>query len=1513
MAVYIDLKVEGGPSLKTHICWHKIQTILAVASYDQEKGGTINLYQEDGSPLVSDIYSKPGVPVTSILWHPVRKILAIGWENGDLCVWNDHDQEQRDAETQHKKAVAVMKWSENGTRLVTADAVGTCIGWKVDSRGEISTVFHHELKDYLTDIVFQQYPEENIEHEISKLAKAAVSGDEKALNLFSSWSSPPIKEGKTRNRMSFARKESYDFFVGSVSGTIYYVTENGSCSDVLHCNIAIRQLLYYDQKDILVVVTDNLTQYKVGEEGALTEHARVKLSGRTSEISVAWVDDGLLAMSTGERVLRLLNVDNNDSTVLSMDSQKDFKEHTEVITCISCEKTKQIIAGGTSHGNIVTWKYAGSSRGGETANEDMWKFQAAASVQGAVKSVKWGSMKKLLSVITTTDIYILNQQELCWSLRDQVAAIQVSARELLIELVEKDCHIELKTDIHIKSVIVSWSHVAVSTGKRILFYELDADQKSAKYIGAFDSTSQALTLHEQSAYIIENGKVEVKTFQGTTKQSLIFTEEEGIPVSIDLCGTYLVVGTSSGYVKMWDVNRREPRPHAGPKSLASVLKDNGQISSIKCNSKGDKVSMIVCRATIKGKIFPDPILYVWDLESDSLLYFDFAHGKGEEDDNSPQSAGINTSPTRKAHADMAKRVCGRFPTSHFWDSEDSRFLVCEASLLPLGNPSKNGSSLSQSGLLKNNTHQLMTEIEEKPEILVVSMFVTSEQGLLIQDSFSLNLSQQLMGVSVPYFYLLEESSENNVTDESSSNMTSLGQRYQRADLTQNLSKKKEYSSSIIRQSMRDFVGLEKSDKATKKAIMTFSFFLATGNMDEAFKAIKVIKNESVWENMACMCVKTKRLDVASVCLGKMGHARGAKALREAVVEPELDAQVAILAVHLGMLEEAEHLLKSCRRYDLLSKLYQDSGQWGKALEVAEHNDRVHLRTTYYNYAQHLEAKGDITAAIPLYEKSETHHFEVPRMLFEEPRALEAYILKSKDKELVRWWAQYMESIGEMETALHFYEAAQDYLSLVRVYCYCNNLEKAAEIANETGNRAACFHLGRQFENQDNIKEAVNFFSRARAYNNAIRICKENNFEDHLLNLALMSGSQEMAEVARYYEEKPGQQDKAVMLYHKAGYVTKAVELAFKTKEFNALQSIASDLNSNSDPQLLHQCAQFFMENGQYEKAVDLLAIGRKYLEALDLCVEHNVAITEDLAEKLTMPKEEGDIQLRTRVLEKIGECCMVQENYHLAAKKFTQAGKRAQAMKALLKSGDTEKIVFFAGVSRQKEIYVMAANYLQSLDWRQDPEIMKNIIGFYTKGKALDLLAGFYDACSQVEIDEYQNYEKALGALNEAYKCLTKAQSGGANGPQIEAKLAQMKLRMELVKRFVQARRLYRESPEESLQQCKALLEEEGIELAIRRGDIYGYLVEHLAEKGDYKTAHSLIEEMQVNIPGVNLPYYISVETLKAIYKALDIQPGGSSHLFGGKLKNGRIENGAAEVEESEEEVEEDFQEENGY
>jgi hypothetical protein len=64
-----------------------------------------------------------------------------------------------------------------------------------------------------------------------------------------------------------------------------------------------------------------------------------------------------------------------------------------------------------------------------------------------------------------------------------------------------------------------------------------------------------------------------------------------------------------------------------------------------------------------------------------------------------------------------------------------------------------------------------------------------------------------------------------------------------------------------------------------------------------------------------------------------------------------------------------------------------------------------------------------------------------------------------------------------------------------------------------------------------------------------------------------------------------------------------------------------------------------------------------------------------------------------------------------------KAGDRVKAMTALLRSGDSQKIVFFAGVSgaKNKEIYVMAANYLQTTQWHDNPDTIKSIVTFYTK------------------------------------------------------------------------------------------------------------------------------------------------------------------------------------------------------
>lgn len=69
-------------------------------------------------------------------------------------------------------------------------------------------------------------------------------------------------------------------------------------------------------------------------------------------------------------------------------------------------------------------------------------------------------------------------------------------------------------------------------------------------------------------------------------------------------------------------------------------------------------------------------------------------------------------------------------------------------------------------------------------------------------------------------------------------------------------------------------------------------------------------------------------------------------------------------------------------------------------------------------------------------------------------------------------------------------------------------------------------------------------------------------------------------------------------------------------------------------------------------------------------------------------RREGLLLRAARLLRK-------QEAFQLATKMYTQAGDTVKAMKCLIKSGDKEKIMVFAGVSRSKEIYVLAANFLQ--------------------------------------------------------------------------------------------------------------------------------------------------------------------------------------------------------------------------
>jgi intraflagellar transport protein 140 len=154
----------------------------------------------------------------------------------------------------------------------------------------------------------------------------------------------------------------------------------------------------------------------------------------------------------------------------------------------------------------------------------------------------------------------------------------------------------------------------------------------------------------------------------------------------------------------------------------------------------------------------------------------------------------------------------------------------------------------------------------------------------------------------------------------------------------------------------------------------------------------------------------------------------------------------------------------------------------------------------------------------------------------------------------------------------------------------------------------------------------------------------------------------------------------------------------------------------------------------------------------------------------------------------------------------------------------------------------------QSLDWRTDAEIMKAIISFYTKARAWEQLSGFYDACAQVEIDEFRNYDKAIGAMTEALRVAgnikigkfagaTSANIATSHGSSAEAarseRVANLEGRIETMQKFAEARQASKEDPETMLALCGELLDQPDADQAIRKGDVFSLLIEHYFRAGE--------------------------------------------------------------------------------
>lgn len=636
-------------------------------------------------------------------------------------------------------------------------------------------------------------------------------------------------------------------------------------------------MLHYDGAMHLVTVSLNSMLYihEVAQEGNWTCQSQVKLPSEGAT-KVVWATPGTLAVCNEKDpscAVRMFNLTNGVNYALTPPQHGDGggDPSGRRLTCAAYNAGTAVLACGQKDGHVTMFRFLGlpqSTKPGEEepAPEDAWQTMAGVDVMGRLTQIAWGPQMRLLGALGSDGVRVCKKVRMHDKVRDGNSVVQVAADRVMVEAVDGSRPpTALQLNMQITGVDATDKHLLVWNSQTAEVHE--AGPRGYVPISTFDSASDAMAIHRETVFRAGASMVEVCTLAGVVKDTLVYDDAHGQVEHMDVSKDYLAVSTSNGFIKLWRLGGRTPKSHGptgGKKVDVRDIPTGSSIESIKVNCNGTKVSVLF---VLPGSATTHTVLVVYDVDADCFRSFDFAQtGRVPEahawDHDVPMMFGVQTvtGGQLEASADVAGAPAASVKVSRS-ASGDRGDGGAPTTMSP-----GDGTEDRNSGIDTKNARKEANT----PGLVVFTMFASPER-IVLQESHPIPAGfEALLGLSVPSLYVCKKAAVA------------------------------EGGGVCFSVTMRDFLGMEQVDPATKSALLEFNLHLATGNVEEAFRAVKSIKNPEVWENMAHMCIKSKRLDVAEMCLGNMGHVRGARAVRDASREPELDARVATVAVHLGL-------------------------------------------------------------------------------------------------------------------------------------------------------------------------------------------------------------------------------------------------------------------------------------------------------------------------------------------------------------------------------------------------------------------------------------------------------------------------------------------------------------------------------------------------------------------------------------------------------------------------------------
>lgn len=1048
----------------------------------------------------------------------------------------------------------------------------------------------------------------------------------------------------------------YFIFLASTSGLIYQIASGSpTVSEVIQNEYPVSKLLLYEQKSRLVVITDNimLFQYSVipGEE--VTELSKIKLSGPNRSVG----SEGICLQMIDER-LGLIAISVAGERVIRL-WQLDSGQSTAIIIADASDTSwagittahfnHPLMAAGTSTSSLIIWKQV----------RDL-EFQRVSAVQvkGNAKKVSVSSSGSIAVTTYTNELYAVQESLIFSFLRKGVAITQVDAKTIRLFWVnEGNKGTDIALEHPIRDVIAaddcSFIAISVTGSDSMSVYKVNHTNFGCEYL-------KKIQLQNVVVQFIVGTNLTLFFIRVTNDNVQIVTHEI----------------------------------ESGEETIDNVTSFDESVSVIDLDLKNDNLILLYFK---NHKYF----YTTYQVTANKLQPTNI-----DIDINAPDPitcARINCDGTVLIVADYF----GIFPVlvGSQGNCDTSNFLSLK--------------SRASDIYWCSNEPRLLC-VQEDTNILV-AIYSESECALKPYDEVESSPENSIIGFSVPDIYLRNSSSDK-----------------------ENL---------IKTTKLEEFEGL---NMETTKIMIDF---LTLNNVD-LNKMIKVMNvqgesNEKLWKNLARISVKCRDLEMGLYCVSRMRMARVARDVKaEMSRSNSKELALALLAINLNLMSEAEEIYQQSGDKHALSNFYQARNDWESAIKCV---DKFNLKTVYYSYARYLESQDMIEEAIKYYELSNNHAVEVPRMLFNRDlNQLKDYCTKSKvstgdDLRLKNWWALYCESQGNIDEAIKTYEEGQDYYNLVRLLCINGQLDQAkALMANksesdedqegeavknnfdeqESGKRskkgsyeAALLHLGKQLESSS-PHESIGYYLSCGATKHALRVCKMNDLTSEMIKITINYGSMSDAQaiVGQYCDDLENDDqfvstDVLLKLYRKCEEYNKAIEVAIRTWSWSNLREILTEVIDKKvercvTEQTLEMAAEALKQDPSIiDIVIDLFLLGKSdRLSVIEqLLNDYKVTIDEKLIDKVEkLYKSRGS---SSSLSAKLAEMALEQGKYLLAAKMFNSMGDRINSVKALVRSEQTDKIISYANVARDKQVYKIAADYLHEANYRDT----KLIDTFYKK------------------------------------------------------------------------------------------------------------------------------------------------------------------------------------------------------